>query len=274
MKPHIINLSIILLSIKNVISLLDFTYPSALRLLNKNVFIVEKEGIFVYDENLENIIHSYIFQEENEKINNLDILSNVRIAFKGNYIACLINLKIFLFDYEGKFITKTNILITDQNFYYLALSYIPIVEGNYYYYVITYFINVNGSIKQKVLYYKLSIYDKSNNLINELTLDEFESKNGLLTDNYNFNNMGLSCEYMQCENEVKNNYLVCFMTIIKSNAISLALNYFEVKSNLISKNKDFKAGYLDEINDVKQIQSVCKNDKTGSLVCLLYTNGE
>lgn len=219
MKSDIINLSIIILSIKNVISLLDFTYPSALSLSNKNVFIVEKEGIFVYDENLENIIYSYYFQDEDGKINSVDILSNVRIVFKRGYIACLVNLKIFFFDYEGKFFAKTGKLIPDQNFYYLALNYIPIVEGDCYYYVITYFIDVNGSIKQRVLYYKLDINTKSNNLINELTLDEFESKNGLLTDTYDFNNMGLSCEYMQCENDDEYNYLVCFMTIKKKRYI-------------------------------------------------------
>ena len=97
----IINILIIFLSIKNVISLLNFIYPSALSLSNKNVFIVEKEGIFVYDENLENIIHSYLFQDEDGKINSVDILSNVRIVFKRGYIACLVNLKIFFFDYEG-----------------------------------------------------------------------------------------------------------------------------------------------------------------------------
>ena len=215
MKSGIINLSIILLSIKNVISLLDFTYPSALSLSNKNVFIVEKEGIFVYDENLENIIHSYLFQDEDGKINSVDLLSNVRIVFKRGYIACLVNLKIFFFDYEGKFFAKTGKLIPDQNFYYLALNYIPIVEGDCYYYVITYFINENDSIKQRVLYYKLDINTKLNNLINELTLDKFKSKNGWLTDKYDFNNMGLSCEYMQCQNDDEYNYLVCLKKIKK-----------------------------------------------------------
>ena len=35
-----LNLSIFLFIIKNVISLLDFTYPSAINLTNKNIFIV------------------------------------------------------------------------------------------------------------------------------------------------------------------------------------------------------------------------------------------
>ena len=263
-----LNLSIFLFIIKNVISLLDFTYPSAINLPNKNIFIVEKEGIYVYDENMQNIENSYLFQEENEKINNLDILSNVRIISKGNLISCLINRKIFFFDYEGKFFSKTDILISEETYYYPALTYIQ-NEGNYYYYTISYIID---SYKQRVLYYRLNIYDKSNNPINQLTLNEMESKNGLLTDKYDYHNMGLSCDYMQCENKEQYNLLVCFMTIKKSNKISLASNYFAV-TNSISIDKEFKAAYLDDINEVKQIQSVVRDDRKNALVCLLYTNG-
>ena len=85
----------ILISFENVISLLDFNYPSAISLSNKNVFVVEKNGIFVYDEQLKNIIYSHPFQDENDKINDSDKLSKVVIKYKANYIICLINRKIF-----------------------------------------------------------------------------------------------------------------------------------------------------------------------------------
>lgn len=217
---------------------------------------------------MHNIENSYFFQEENEKISNLDILSTVRIISKGNFITCLINRKIFFFDYEGKFCSKTEILITEENYFYPTLTYIQ-NEGNYYYYTISYII---GSYKQRVLYYRLNIYDKSNNPINQLTINEMESKNGLLTDTYDYYNMGLSCDYMQCENKEQYNYLVCFMTIKKSNKISLASNYFAF-TNSISIDKEFKAAYLNDINEVKQIQSVVKDDRRNALVCLLYING-
>ena len=59
-----------IISLENVKSLLDFNYPSAISLLNQNVFIVEENGIFVYDKQLKNIIYSHPFQEESDKINN------------------------------------------------------------------------------------------------------------------------------------------------------------------------------------------------------------
>ena len=106
--------------------------------------------------------------------------------------------KNFLFDYLGQFLTKTSVLITDSNYYNLALSPIPLSDESSYYYVITYFLYENSSFKQKVLYYKINLYDKANTLINPIKLERMESKAlaGISTDYYDYDNMGLSCEYM------------------------------------------------------------------------------
>ena len=214
---NIIILYIILLTGK-VISVKDFTYPSALGLSTGNVFVVEKKGIYVYDGQLKNVIYSSPF-EEGEQIDSLDAFSKVVIKFKFNHIICLINERIYLFDYEGKFLVKTEKLISDINYEYPTLA-VPFIEGNNYYYVITYFINSNG-IKQRVLYYYINLFEKKNYFNNGLTLNEFESKWG---PSYDFYSKGLTCEYMQCENRVEN-YLTCFM-IIKKDTYSLSLNYF------------------------------------------------
>ena len=70
---------IIIISIQITISLLDFTYPSAISLTNGNIFVVEKNGIFVYDSQLKNIVdnHNYPFEDE-DKI-------RFRYSFKCNY---------------------------------------------------------------------------------------------------------------------------------------------------------------------------------------------
>jgi len=151
----------IIISIRKVISLLDFTYPSSIGLINDKVFIVEKNGVFVYDKELKNILYNYLFEEEGDKISSLDSLSNLIIKSKGNYIICLINKKIFLFDYEGKFLLKTGIIIREQYYYYPSLTPIPLTEENSYFYVISYFIYESSSYKQRVLYYKIDLFSKS-----------------------------------------------------------------------------------------------------------------
>ena len=131
----------ILILLGNGFILLDFNYPTAISLLNKNVFVVEKEGLFVYDEQLKNIIYSYPFKYENDKINNSDKFSKVIIKLKANYIICLINGKIFFLDQEGKelLLETEEAIIPDTNYYYPDLIPIPTLndqDNNYYYYVI------------------------------------------------------------------------------------------------------------------------------------------
>ena len=258
----------IILSTGKVISLIDFTYPSALGLSTGNVFVVEKKGIYVYDGQLNNIIYSYPF-EEGEQIDSIDTFSKVVIKSKLSHIICLINKRIYLFDYEGKFLAKTEKLISETNYEYPTLA-VPFNEGNNYYYVILYFINSSG-IKQRVLYNKINVFEKKNYPIKELTLNQFETKTwgGLSSDSYDFYSKGLTCEYMQCEND-DYIYLICFM-IVNKDTYSLSLNYFEISTSSISTNKKFKATFL-EVNDVKQIQSVSREDKKYSLVCLLFAN--
>ena len=122
---NIIILYIIIL-IKDVMSV-DFNFPSAISLPNGNIFIVEKEGIFVYDGKLKNIINQYPFETEAEKISDVNSLSNIIIKFQDNYIISLINLKIYFFDSEGNKLLETGKIITDENFSYLDL--IPINLG-------------------------------------------------------------------------------------------------------------------------------------------------
>ena len=222
--------TIIIISLEPAISLLNFTYPSAISLTNNNVLIVEMNGIYVYDEHLKNIIYSYPF-EETEKITSTSILSNMIIKFEFNNIICLINQKIFLFDNKGIFLMKTGILINERIYYHPSLTPIPIIESNSYYYVISYFIYENSSYKQRVLYNKINLLYEINSLLGALTLDKFESKAfaGLSTDTYDFQAKGLSCEFMQCENDDSYNYLVYFLTIIKSDDnVALILNYFKL----------------------------------------------
>ena len=88
------------------------------------------------------------------------------IKLKDNFIICLINRKIFFFDYEGKFILETEKLINEANYYYPTL--IPITALNEltnYYYIISYFIYEDNSYKQKLLLYYINILYKTNNYV-------------------------------------------------------------------------------------------------------------
>ena len=268
----------IIISFKNVISLLDFNYPSAISLPNKNIFIVKKNGIFVYDRQLENITYSYLFEDESDIINDSDKLSKVVIKLKANYIICLINRKIYFFDQEGKkLLLKTGIIINDADYYYPAL--IPLehlITQNNYYYIIAYLFSSSNSYKLKLIFNYINTNSPSNFNINAITLDKMKDKPILgISSTYDFHNMGLSCEYMQCENKDDDdyNYLVCFYIIKDDDKLCLSNSYFKISSNSLEMKNDFKAAFLKDISNVVQIHSVPKEDRRNSFICLLYSNG-
>ena len=147
----------IIFSNRKVVSSTSFTYPSAISLMNGNFFIVEQNGIFVYDDQLTNIIRNYSFKEE-DKIADLDSLSNVIIQYKRNYqnyIICLINAKIYFFDYEGKLLKETGKIITDENYSHPTLTPIKLDDYYFYYYIVGYYAYESSSYIVKILYYKI-----------------------------------------------------------------------------------------------------------------------
>ena len=258
-----------LFSFSEIISL-DFSYPSAISLPDGNIFIVEKRGIFVYDEKLINIIYNYPF-EVNEKINDENSLSNIIIKFKQNYIICLINLKIYFFDSEGQLLLKTNNIIDDEIISFPILAPIDLNIDNFYFYVIGYFFYENESYKLKIKAYKINLLENNNAYVDEVKLDEFISST--FSNNRNFANKGLACEYMQHNDEINDNLLVCFFIFEKTSSISLSHHFFDITNNSISQNTYYTYDYKDDLNDVKQIQMITNSNRKNALICVLYTDG-
>ena len=52
-------------------SIVKFEYPTAISLFNGNIFVVEKKGIYIYDEQVKNIKYQLPFSED-EQINDLE----------------------------------------------------------------------------------------------------------------------------------------------------------------------------------------------------------
>ena len=263
----------IIFYIGKVNSLINFNYPSAISLSNGNIFIVEKEGIYVYDGQLKNKIYSYIFKDVNDKINNQDDLSNVIIKSKGIYILCLINSKIFIFDYEGKYLNETEKVINDQNVLHPTLTIIPINKEGYYFYTIGYFLYEDNSYKMKLLYYNININYKTNHYLYNLTIDNNSiAKMIFWSESFSFQGKGLSWEYLYEQGEGKDIFLICFFIIQKGNSISLTQNYIRVSDSTLATNTNYESAFVNNINEVKQITSVANSSGKNALVCLRFIN--
>ena len=177
------------LNIKKIYSILQFSYPTSVTLSNGNILVVEKNGIYICDSTMENILNTaYTFQEDDE-IKDTNSLSYVEIKDKNNYIACLVNFKLYLFNKSGQLLKSTNRLILDDNPTYFSLA--PIfVKSNNYYYVIAYF---DSSVSLKLSYYKISLSNYQNSQIK--TTYVYNKYRGYLgAFEYSYLNRGLSCE--------------------------------------------------------------------------------
>ena len=263
---NIFLLYIIINSIGKVISSLDLNYPSAISLDNGNVFIIEKNGIFLYNEELNNVIFNYQFNEEEQIIDS----TNVVLKQKNNYIICLVNSIIYFFYSENNSLNKFLDLENDENINNPSITLIDSDNTNFFYYVIEYIFNEDNTNKLKLLYYKINYQDKSNIHIGNEILDD--------CDGYTLENKGVSCEYMQTNNNV-DYFLVCFFIVKRSNKLSLAENFFFISNTelytLYTDDEGFDPSFSDlgNNNDVVQIKSITNNDKTHSLICLQLSEG-
>ena len=146
---------------------------------------------------------------------------------------------------------------------------------NFYYYIIGYYIYTDNQYKLKLLYYKLNYYDKTNDKITDLIVDNVDASKilGLFGGVYYFQNKGLSCEYMKVTNQ-PNNYLVCFYITIRDDKLYLISNFYDISTSSLEITDDYSPPDAEEISDVISIQSLTSNDRQTAFISLLFRNNQ
>ena len=135
--------------IKYIHSSITFNFPSAIKLDNGYIFVIDELGIYIYDETVTNLIRTeYLFDEE-DQIRTKDDLSRVIIKKYNKYL-CMINYKIFIFDNEGQFLYKNSQFLTSTLPNHYTLIPCGILNGDIYY-IIGYY---DSSVNLKFLLYK------------------------------------------------------------------------------------------------------------------------
>ena len=97
-------------------------------LLNKNIFIIHKSGVDIYDSSLTKKIKNIITFSNDEIKGNNDIYAENIISKNDEktfeYITCIINDKIYIFNSEGEklYNSENKISLLKENNYILILS--------------------------------------------------------------------------------------------------------------------------------------------------------
>ena len=177
---QIFELIIFIILLNFSFSYLSFQYPYAFKLSNKNIFVIHQSGVAVCNPDFTEILSEQVSFSDSEKINTDESLSKITSVSEDDYIICLINDKIYIFDKEGYFKQKSDGLITYQNVEYYSLTYLYKKDD--------YILFCIGFISND---YKL--YLKSHKY--EINLNTIENILEFTRDN-NIASKGISCQYM------------------------------------------------------------------------------
>ena len=236
----IFNCIFFLTLIKTTLSYLSFRFPYAFKLNNKNIFVINQLGVHICNSNFTNIINQAVTFSDSEQITTDEALSKVTSIYEDNYIICLINDKIYIFDEEGNFLQKSNDIITNFNVEYYSLAYIY-KQNNFYYFVV-------GFVYNRELYLYSYKYDISQNLIEKYS--QLESCNY-----YNIKNKGLSCHYMKYSSSY---LLTC---LYYANNYGIVFDFFEVSTTVLKISTIKNPSNFSSYEEVKYIRGILSSDK-------------
>ena len=102
--------------------------------------------------------------------------------------------------------------------------------------------------------------------------DDFES---YFHYHYNFQNKGLSCEYMVDDYKYEYYFLICFLIIQNSDEDELTESFYGLSEYGINKTSSYRESYIesdDRIKNAIQIKTVTSSNLRNALVSLLFFN--
>ena len=259
--PFILNrkiffLLIFILSIDFSFSYLEFKFPYAFKLENKNIFVIHQLGVSICNKNYTEIISNQVTFSNSEKIATDEALSKIAlVSAQGYYLICLISDKIYIFDGDGYFL-KNSTSITSQTVECYSVEYLNLI-GNYLYFVIGFISN------QKLYLYSYTYYIPSKTF---QSYNQYQFSNSL----YNIINSGLSCHYMNSSNY--NRFIIICLYGVKYNDVKdqVCLNWFDITDQGLTP---LKREYLTIQSEFKYIKSTLLPDYKNLYVGLMSSNG-
>ena len=244
-----------------------FNYPYCLSLSNGNILVIHKTGIDICDHSLSRIIKNISVFEGDEEISNDKALSKVTTETKDEYIFCIINDKIYIFNNIGDLLYKDYNKILDAGEKAEYYSLVIAKKDNYYYYYVV------GFIHNKLLYF---LYFKFNfNTYGNTKISTRKAKyhdqyiNRKYIASYNFENNLLTCQYMIDYNKI--NVMVCFFLIYTSE-YTIVFDFYKIDGDNIIIHPSFYADHFPYSN-ISCIKSTLMPDRSKALIGLYTSTG-
>ena len=229
----------------------NFLFPFAIHLSNDNIFIIQHNGVSIYDFTLSTLIsYNNIFSLPPDE-GCIDIKydyyysKNAVAQFENGYIIATICDIIHIFDYEGNLIFRdSNLIGYGYGPYY---SIVPIKFYNGYFF---FFISFSDSSLLYYYYYKFKVSTNELSLITTSTLYD--------------NNEALTCQLMN--SNFNEQIIICFYI---DTLRRISVYHFSITETSITKTNEY---YITNELSVKYMKSVVNYSGTKSFVCFLDEN--
>ena len=251
---------------------LSFTYPQSTTLGNYNILIVEKNGIYICNQNYTSILKAvYTFSDE-DKIVNEECLSKTIIKKSSYVILIFTSYKLYILDTSngGLLYHDDTKLIEDENPDYITLAYSYRETNKIFYFIIGY-INSNNYLKLKYYQFFKSYSGCSITYYKTASVNSVTRTYGSTSYTFMFQNKGLSCDRIVDSYNSKYSWITCFLIgKLSVNEYLIPVN-FEIRDSNIEFTNNYYSFDCIKINNVNQIKSETNGDMKLAYVCYATT---
>ena len=195
---------------------LEFNNLQSEKLSNGDFIFVHQYAIYIFNKDLTQIIRIEISFTEEEQITTEKMKNTIIKKFEDEYIICLVNDKIYIFDDLGYFLYKSDYINNDITANYYSLC----VKDNYNFFI--------GMTSEETLYLYYYEYHKNLNTTTKAASGEIqiEKSNLLSFKTYYTFISGLSCHYMYSTGTDSAEALVCFLALSKNDDNQWYIGYY------------------------------------------------
>ena len=236
---------------------LEFNNLQSEKLSNGDFIFVHQYAIDIFNKDLTQIIRTEISFTEEEQITTEKMKNTIIKKFEDEYIICLVNDKIYIFDDLGYFLYKSDYINNGITANYYSLC----VKDNYNFFI--------GMTSEETLYLYYYEYDKNLNITSKAASGEIqiEKTNLVVYKTYYTFISGLSCHYMYSTGTETGGALVCFLVLSKDNDNQWYIGYYYINSNLIKPHTQFSAIQAEMVIKVEFFKVEINSSKNKALIC-------
>ena len=257
-KRKIFNIITLIILINPSFSYLEFKFPYAFKLSNKNIFVIHQLGVSICDETFIQIIATVVTFSESEKITTDASLSKVASTISNGYIICLLNDYIYIFDEEGYLLKKSDSKITNTNIEYYTVTY-AFEDSNNIYFTIGFIYNEDFYLYS----YKYHTIDKT------IT----KHKEAIRKQYYYIKNNGVSCHNMKYSGKfnTKIQYIISCLYSVDGN--TLAIDFYDLTTSKLQKSTARDTFSIILTHKVKYYKATLLPDEENLLIGYISVDG-